>query len=164
MADHIDILARLGACRDAVEWAKTQPDAATAWATCERGDWMLWIAGRMSGEHGSDARRPLTLAACECARLALPRVKAGEIRPMRAIEAAEDWARGGPTTLAKVRKASADSAAAYAVYAAAYAVYAAAYAAADSAAADSARSSTLKACANIVRKHYPKPPKENVHE
>src|SRR3990167_299174 len=59
------------ACRSAVEWARTQPDAATAWAVCERGDWMLWIAGYCAGKPWSEERRPLVLAACACAELAL---------------------------------------------------------------------------------------------
>ena len=161
MADHIDdLLTRLGACSDAVAWARTQPDAETAWDTCDRGDWMLWLAGRLAGEPGSDARRPLVLAACECARLALPYVKEGELRPMRAIEAAEDWARGGATTLAQVRSAAEADYAAYTV--AAYAAASAASAAYVAAAA-AARSSTLNACADIVRKHYPHPPTENAN-
>jgi len=175
VADHIDdLLTRLGACSDAVAWARTQPDAETAWDTCDRGDWMLWLAGRLAGEPGSDARRPLVLAACECARLALPYVKEGELRPMRAIEAAEDWARGGATTLAQVRSAAeadyaAYTVAAYAAASAASAAYVAAAAAADAAyaayvaAAAAARSSTLNACADIVRKHYPHPPTENAN-
>ena len=44
-----DGLVTLGACDDAVAWAKTQPDLAAAWVTCDRGDWMLWLAGRRIG-------------------------------------------------------------------------------------------------------------------
>lgn len=36
----------LGACDEAIMWANSQPDFATAWQTCERGDWMLWIAAK----------------------------------------------------------------------------------------------------------------------
>ena len=88
-----DDLWRLGACGDAVAWAAGFPDLGAAWAACERGDWMLWLAGRVSDKPMSDARRPLVLAACECARLALPHVRAGDDRPLRAIEMAERWAR-----------------------------------------------------------------------
>ena len=35
-----------GACREAREWAQTQPDVQTAWAECPRGDWLLWCAVR----------------------------------------------------------------------------------------------------------------------
>lgn len=64
-------LADLAACADALVWTRTQPDAATAWATCERGDWMLWLLGRLSGEPESDARKKLVYTAMQCARLAL---------------------------------------------------------------------------------------------
>jgi len=196
------------ACTVAVDWCKTQPDLATAWQVCERGDWMLWLAGKYSGPAGDDRRRPLVLAACECARLTLDHVPVDDERPRLAIETAERWARGeGGVTLEDVNMA-ADAAAAYyaaaaavaaAAYAAAAAYYAAAaavaaayYADADDAAtasdaayaatasdaayaatasdaayaatyaADAAyaayaatRAATLKACAAIVRKHYP---------
>ncbi len=161
-------LKRLRACDEALAWAVGYSDPDTAWAACERGDWMLWLLGKQAGGPGSDARRPLTLAACECARLVLQHVRAGELRPLRAIEAAEDWARGGTTTLDQVRfaayaayaaHAAAAAAAAYAAdaYAAHAAAAAAAYAA-DAYADAAARTRTLKACADIVRKHYPKPP------
>jgi len=133
-------------CAEALTWLKTQPDAQTAWNKSERGDWMLYHAGKLAGEPGSDARHPLVLAACECARLVLPHVKAGENRPLIAIETAERWARGeaNAPSLQEVRQAAdaADAAYAYAsayafAYASAYAAYAAsAYAA--SASADAA--------------------------
>jgi len=162
-------------CVAAWAWLQIQPDPQTAWEKSKRGDWMLYHAGKLAGEPGSDARRPLVLAACECARLVLLRVKAGETRPLLAIEAAERWARGGADapTLQEVRRAAdaayaaaaaADAAyaAADAAYAAAYAAYAAADAAYDAAdaaaAAEAARAKTLAICADIVRKHYPKVP------
>ena len=45
-------------CTDALAWLRTQPDAKTAWEKSERGDWMLYHAGKLAGEPGSDARRP----------------------------------------------------------------------------------------------------------
>ena len=171
-----DSIAKLNPCKDALAWLCTQPDAETAWRVCERGDWMLWIAGRLSGEPGSDSRRPLVLAACGCARLALPYVGVEEDRPRIAIETAEAWARGEVgVTLDRVR-AAADAAyatayvaadvayaTATAAFAAAYAAYAAAaydaYAAAYAADAYAAiRKKTLSECADIVRTFYPHPP------
>src|SRR6185503_5862448 len=117
------------ACREAQEWAAQYHDLASAWAACERGDWLLWLAGRAPGF----PRATLVLAACACAREALVHVKAGEDRPRIAIETAEAWARGGDgaPTIAEVRAAAAaaDDAAAAAAYAAAaddaaYAAYA----------------------------------------
>ena len=125
-------VAKMNACRDAVAWLATQPDTETAWRECKRGDWMLWLLGKQAGAPGSDARRPLVLAACACARLALPYVREGELRPLQAIETAERWARGeaNAPSLDEVRKAAAaayaDAAAAAAADAAA--AYADAYA------------------------------------
>ena len=30
-------------CAEAAEWLETQPDIATAWDCCQRGDWMMWL-------------------------------------------------------------------------------------------------------------------------
>jgi hypothetical protein len=197
-----DRIAHLHPCSDAAKWLAEQKTPAPAWKDCQRGDWMMWILGKLSGEPGSDARKKLVLCACECARLALPHVKAGELRPLKAIETAEAWARGEASLddVREARKAAyaaaayaayaayaadaaayaadAAAAAAYAAYAAdayadaaAYAAYAAdaaaaaayaayaADAAAYAAAAYAARSKALATCAEIVRRHYPKPPK-----
>ena len=141
-ADHdwVDDLRALSACNEAIDYAKEFATAQEAWDACERGDWMLWWYGRVAGPPGHDSRRPLVLAACECARLALHLVPEGEERPLVAIQTAEAWARGrdGAPSLDEVRSASAaadaDASAAY------------------------ARAETLKTCADIVRKHYPRPP------
>jgi len=42
-----DKLAALTPCSPAVEWAREQPSEATAWQTCQRGDWMLWLVGKL---------------------------------------------------------------------------------------------------------------------
>ena len=42
-----DKLKSLSACRDAVEWVRTQKDYKSAWQNCERGDWMLFIAFKL---------------------------------------------------------------------------------------------------------------------
>ena len=131
-----NILRDARACGEAIEWAKSHPDPADAWAACERGDWMLWIWGRLrGGEPMSDARRPIVLAVCECARLALRYVPDDEGRPREAIELAERWARGGDVSCQELRKA-------------AYAAYADA----------AARKDTLRECTKIVRRHCPTPP------
>ena len=154
MKEFITKLEKVGACTEAIHWCSHFPTLQEAWKNCERGDWMLWLVGKLSGEPGGDARKKLVLTACQCARLSLKYVKAGESRPLKAIEAAEKWANGNTSiSLEDVRKAVA--AAAYAAYAAAYAVaaaaadavaaaadadaaYAAAYADAAAAAADAA--------------------------
>ena len=100
------MLVKLGACSEAVEWSKGKT-LAEAWKTCERADWMLWLAAKRV------PRKQLVLAACACARTALQYVPKGETRPLVAIETAEKWTRG-EATLAEVRAAAyaADAAAA----------------------------------------------------
>jgi hypothetical protein len=165
-----DALHDLDACDDAIAWAEGYDSLDAAWAACERGDWMLWLAGRVAGPPGDDTRRPLVLAACACARLALPYIPDGEERPLRAIETAEAWARGDAgVTLEQVRFAADD---AYdAADTATTTADAAAHASAVSNAADSAyaaaaaaaytvgyRVATLRQCADLVREYYPTPP------
>lgn len=41
----VDQLRDLGACSDAIAWVGDR-DLAAAWAECQRGDWMLWLAAR----------------------------------------------------------------------------------------------------------------------
>jgi len=174
-------LVALGACPDAIRWARKYPTFDAAWSACERGDWLLWYACRVSGGPESESRRRVVLAACDCAELALPtyeRRYPGDNRPRRAIETARRWARGeAGITLSDVHAVSAAAYAAYAdaaadadaaAYAAAYAAHAAAYAAYAAYAADAAayavsaayatRIKTLRTCADIVRRHYPTPP------
>src|SRR5690348_9278716 len=94
VAAHVASLRALGACSDGVKFAAQYAKPQEAWDACERGNDMLWLLGRLSGKPGSDGRRKLVLCACECARLAVPHVKAGETRPLKAIETAERWAKG----------------------------------------------------------------------
>src|SRR5690606_26088780 len=124
-------LADLHACEDAIAWAATQPTPEAAWRTCDRGDWMLFAAGKSGayGEPWSEQRKPLVLAACACARLALPHTK--DERVLACIEAAERWCRD-QATVSEVCLARHAAAAAHAAdadpdaYAAANAAYAAA--------------------------------------
>jgi hypothetical protein len=144
---YIQKLTELNACCEAVEWSKQFDTSQEAWENCKRGDWMLWLVGKLSGGPGGDKRKKLVLAACQCARLSLKYVKEGEERPLKAIETAEGWAKGeAGITLDDVKNAAyAARTAAYAADAidvAAYVVYVA------DAAADAAY-------ADIVRKHYP---------
>ena len=176
MKKQFEKLHEMRPCRNAKVWVGTQTDPQQAWNSCERGDWMLWLLGKLSKGPRSKSRKRLVLATCECARLALKHVSKGENRPRLAIETAEAWTKG-EAILSQVRKAAYAAAyaaytaayaaddAAYAAYAAAYAAYTAdaadaAYAAAYAAyAAYTAKKETLKQCADIVRKHYPMAPK-----
>jgi hypothetical protein len=120
----------LGACHEGREWVATQPDAATAWATCPRGDWLVWLLGALH-VRGYVSRQTLVLAACACAETVLRHVPAGEDLPRLAIEAARRWARG-EATVEEVRAAA--NTAADAATRAAVAAADAAVAAADAAA------------------------------
>ena len=156
-ATMIDRLSLLGACRDALDWARlptTPADPAAAWLACPRGDWLLWLAGRCPAL----PRAALVFAACACVREALHLVPAGEDRPRAAIEAAEAWARGGDGAPSFGEVLAAARAAAYAARAAAYAADAgvayAAYAAAAAAAADAyaRKQANIQMC-QIIRTH-----------
>ena len=145
MKEWIRAISRLGACKDAMEWAESYDSLPEAWAACERGDWMLWLLGRLSGEPGSEGRRKLVLTTCQCARLALPYVVEGEERPRKTIEVTEAWAKNeGGITLEDIQNAA--EGAAYA-----------AKGAASHAAAYVAYYSVLKECADIVRAHHDAP-------
>jgi hypothetical protein len=117
-----------------------------AWATCDRGDWMLWYAKRVGVN-----LRTLTAAKAECAALVLHLMK--DERSRNAVEVARSYGRGEATD----EELSAADAAAYAAYAAADAAAdAAAYAAYAAASADVAYAAdvmqeTLAKCAEIVR-------------
>ena len=147
-----NLLHELDACSLAVEWAHGKT-LHVVWNTCNRGDWLLWLAGKMADKKGWPTRKQLVLAACACAEQALKYVPKSEERPKKAIQIARAWARG-KATIEEVRNA-AD--AAYAAYAAdaAYAAYAAS-------AAYAAYAASLKDSADIVRKliKEPKPFKE----
>ena len=144
------LLHRVGACEEARMWAKGK-SLEQVWRTCKRGDWMLWLVGRMSDRDGWPTRQAVVLAACDCAATVLQYVPRNEERPANAIKVARSWAVG-KASLDEVRDA------ANAAYAAAYAAYAAAYAAnADAYAANADEGKTLKKCANLIRKSIPVP-------
>ena len=166
MSTPISHLDEMRACSDAVAWVNASKcrSLETAWKKCERGDWMLWYAGKKAGPVVDEKRKTLVLAACAGARLALPifvKRHPNDTRMRDCLEMAEKWARNEATleALQVSRRncyAAADtasSAAAAAAYAAAS--YAASYA---SSAAAAPRSKTLKQCADIVRTFYPELP------
>jgi len=98
-------LSALKPCEDGYRWALTHKTFREAWATCERGDWILWYMGRRCKTLAQ--RKKLVLAACSCARLALKYVPEGDNRPLTAINTAERWAKGDSgITLEDVRDAA----------------------------------------------------------
>ena len=145
----------LEACDDAIEFAEQFDTLQEAWDKCERGDWMLWLAGKMAGKPWSEARKPLVLCLVEVARLVWPHVREQDrVIVQQCYVATEAWAKGiGSQKALRAAYAAAEAAAAdvYAyAYAAAYAAAAAAYAAADAAAADAAdAAAAYAACAAV---------------
>ena len=137
-------LESMHACSDAVEWVAHR-GIIKAWRECPRGDWMLWLAGRLDID-----RKLLVMAACDCAETALKYVPDGEDRPAKCIQVTRNWCNG-TATIDEVRAARRDAAAAYAdaadaAAAAAYAAYPAPYA---------GRGPALLTCADLVRKSIP---------
>lgn len=147
-------------CEEAAEWAqgKTIPEI---WATCDRGDWLLWWCQERKLE-----LRKLTAAKAACAEFARPYMK--DKRSIAALDMAHAYGRGecsaedlAASAAAAYAYASASAAyasaayayaasAAYAAYAsAAYAAYAASAAYAD---AVSKKSEILQKCADEVRR------------
>jgi hypothetical protein len=153
-------LTNLGACDSAVKWAGDM-DFATAWQTCERGDWMLWLIK----EANLCDLRTFTLAKAKCAETVRHLMR--DQRSLDALQAAFDFAEGkiNEKQLAVAAARSAWSAAA--AWSAAEAWSAAAAAAAWSAAAAeaaaaarsaaAARKNNLKLCASLIREVLPNP-------
>ena len=130
------LLIDLNACEEAQEWAARYETLQAAWDACDRGHWMLWLAGHLSGPQESDSRRTVVLATSACARLALPFVRKGDEATRRATETIAGWAKKEEGVTTKIVSAAG----------VAYATVAA------------ARPSTLRKCADIVRGFYPTVP------
>lgn len=167
----IDQLKSVDACSDAIKWAQDHPSARKAWNACPRGDWLLWILGRtINCEPWTDGRKPLLACALDCAETVKhlrPKTQAGKIAD--SVNVLREWIAGKATVEAakEARRqiytagfrnlafaAASDAAAtSFAAF-----VAAAAHANAFAAASD-ARTASLKQAADIVRRHYPRPPK-----
>lgn len=88
-------LKAIGACDAAIEWVG-QRDLLTAWAECERADWMLWLCGHMADRKGWPSRQQIVEVVCDIAESVLPLFEERypqDPRPRRAIGAARIWAR-----------------------------------------------------------------------
>ena len=107
-----NLLESIHACDESIAWVGDRT-IEQAYAECERGDWLLWIAGAI----GVD-QKLLVISACACARSVLHHAPTGDDRPRLAIETAETWANGAATVAQD--RISADSAY-YAADSAAYA-------------------------------------------
>ena len=137
-----DLLTSLDACLQAREWAKGK-SLQSAWKTCKRGDWLLWLSGHMADKPGWPTRNEVVLAACDCAETALRYVKAGDDGPRKCIATVRAWADGKASLydVGTARRAAAASAASYTSYTSADAAADAAASYAAAAAADAAAAS-----------------------
>ena len=106
-------LKAIGACTEAVEWARGHKWP-NAWQKCERGDWMLWLCGAMQGKEGWPPRQQIVLVACDCVELVLPifeKKYPDDKRVRECLETTRKWANG-EATIEDVRKARAAACAA----------------------------------------------------
>ena len=123
-----ELLKKLNACQPAREWASNK-SIDEIWATCHRGDWMLWLARKLDID-----KRVLTLAKGHCANTVRHLMK--DERSITAVDMAIKYGEGNATDseLAAAADAAYDAADAAYAYDAAFAADAfSAYAAADAA-------------------------------
>ena len=157
-----DLLARMNACDESSRWLAVLPSDTTpesAWSTCPRGDWLVWLLGRLH-RAGVLSRQTLTLAGCVAARTSLVHLAGTpwHAPSLAAIETTERWCRGEatPEEVRKARHAAWEARNADAAYAAAADAYAAAAAyAADAADAAAARAKRRQEIADAVRAVVP---------
>ena len=174
------------ACQGALDWLGDR-DAATAWAECPRGDWLLWWAGKAGAPIPREllaeiVELAVASAAPDCSglghwmqvRSACEQVAAalrgtGDLAAARVVAWAAEaaaWAAARAAEAAAWAAARAARAAAWAAWAAARAARAAAWAAwaAEAAAEDAAwaawaaeDASRAAGMADLVRRHVPMP-------
>ena len=113
MKKYVEKLKKLNACQDAIEYSEKFSTLQKAWNECNRGDWMLWLLGRLSGPPDSESRKHVVLIACKCARLSLKYIPKDEKRPLEAIQTTEKYSNG-KATFEEVKKAFAAATAAFA--------------------------------------------------
>jgi hypothetical protein len=146
-----ELLIKLDACSTAREWVGDMPIEEVV-ATCDRGDWLLWLAKRVDADF-----QLFTLAKGHCANTVRHLMK--DDRSINAVDVAIAFGEGKATR----EELDAAAAAAYTAYATAYAAataataYAAAYAAASAAsyaaAAHDDYAANLQQTADICRKY-----------
>ena len=150
-----ELLIELNACKLAREWAGDMPIEEVV-ATCDRGDWLLWLAKRVDADF-----QLFTLAKGHCANTVRHLMK--DDRSINAVDVAIAFGEGKATREELDAAAAADTAAAaaaayYTAYAAdtaadaaaAYTAYAAATAAAAAYAAALNRQQTADICRQYI--------------
>ena len=84
-----ELLIKLNACNEAREWASNK-SIDEIWATCHRGDWMLWLARKLNID-----KRVLTLAKGHCANTVRHLMK--DERSIAAVDMAIKYGEGNAT-------------------------------------------------------------------
>ena len=84
-----ELLKKLNACQPAREWADDKT-IEEIWATCYRGDWMLWLARKLNID-----KRVLTLAKGHCANTVRHLMK--DERSIAAVDMAIKYGEGNAT-------------------------------------------------------------------
>lgn len=117
-----ELLIKLKACEEARDWAEDKTIEEIV-ETCERGDWLLWLAAKID-----IGLQPLTLAKGHCANTVRHLIKSE--KSIKAVDVAIAFGEGKATRKELNNAAYAAYAAAdYAAYTAASAAYSAAFAA-----------------------------------
>jgi hypothetical protein len=122
-----NLLNELNACDTAKDWAIGK-SFAEVWNTCDRGDWLLWLASQMIGKEGWFDHNQIVLAAIECAESCLKYIAKDKSQPKECLDIVRLWI-AGKATLDEVKIAASAAyafAAASATYSAVYAAYASA--------------------------------------
>ena len=89
--NHKELLLWQGPCEDGALWYNGR-DSHKAWLACQRGDWLLWVAGRLDVD-----RNLMVAAACDCAELALPLTRRAALEAEKAIATTRRWLEGDAT-------------------------------------------------------------------
>ena len=101
--EHLNWLQTNKACDPSIQWIeeKNIQSLEEAWNTCERGDWLLWMATKLNVD-----KRKLVLCAALCARTVVQRMQ--DARSRDAVRVAFLWGRSKATDeqLSSARKAA----------------------------------------------------------
>jgi hypothetical protein len=89
-------LVQLSVSNKIINWMISNETFNEAWAKCDKGDWMLFIAARASNAEENHKR--IVTAACRCARMVLQYIPDNDRRPLIAVETIEKWLKDEATT------------------------------------------------------------------
>ena len=147
MDELITTLKKLNACEDSIEWLSTQDSVESAWYSCERGDWLLWLVARLKINE-----RKLFLAKGLVVEQVIHLMN--DERSIAAVKAAINYSNGKISKDELSADDAAANVAAYANAAGAYAAHAAYAAYTDATATDNAAAAYANAAAAYAANTY----------